>query len=94
MQLISQWLPALGNSAVVVILGLGSLLVAPHAEASAVAEPCGLSKQDRPTITRDEWGIAHIRGHTDADAVYAMIYAQAEDDFPRIETNYLTSLGR
>ena len=46
------------------------------------------------TITRDDWGIAHVHGKTDADAVFGMIYAQAEDDFPRIETNYLTSLGR
>ncbi len=46
------------------------------------------------TITRDDWGIAHIHGHTDADAVFGMIYAEAEDDFNRIETNYLTSLGR
>jgi acyl-homoserine-lactone acylase len=46
------------------------------------------------TISRDDWGIAHVRGHTDADAVFGMIYAQAEDDFPRIEANYLTNLGR
>lgn len=46
------------------------------------------------TITRDDWGIAHVHGHTDADAVFGMIYAQAEDDFNRIETNYLVSLGR
>jgi acyl-homoserine lactone acylase PvdQ len=46
------------------------------------------------TITRDDWGIAHVHGKTDADAVFGMIYAQAEDDFNRIETNYLTSLGR
>jgi acyl-homoserine-lactone acylase len=45
-------------------------------------------------ITRDDWGIAHVRGETDADAVFGMIYAQAEDDFNRIETNYLTNLGR
>src|SRR6187397_3309503 len=45
------------------------------------------------TITRDDWGIAHVHGATDADAVFGMIYAQAEDDFPRIEANYLTSLG-
>lgn len=45
-------------------------------------------------IQRDEWGIAHVSGKTDADAVYGMIYAQAEDDFPRIERNYLVSLGR
>ncbi len=46
------------------------------------------------TITRDDWGIAHIQGHTDADAVFGAIYAQAEDDFNRIETNYMTNLGR
>src|ERR1700730_15146849 len=49
---------------------------------------------DRVTITRDDWGIAHVKGKTDADAVFGMIYAQAEDDFNRVETNYLTSLGR
>jgi acyl-homoserine-lactone acylase len=48
----------------------------------------------RVTITRDDWGIAHVHGPTDADAVFGMIYAQAEDDFPRIEANYLTALGR
>ena len=46
------------------------------------------------TIARDDWGIAHVHGHTDADAVFGMIYAQAEDDFARIEANYLTALGR
>jgi acyl-homoserine-lactone acylase len=45
-------------------------------------------------ITRDDFGIAHVSGATDADAVFGMIYAQAEDDFDRIETNYLVSLGR
>jgi acyl-homoserine lactone acylase PvdQ len=46
------------------------------------------------TIVRDDWGIAHVHGKTDADAVFGMIYAQAEDDFNRVETNYLNSLGR
>lgn len=46
------------------------------------------------TILRDDWGIAHIYAKTDADAVFGMIYAQAEDDFNRVETNYLNSLGR
>ena len=45
-------------------------------------------------ITRDDWGIAHVHGTTDADAVFGMIYAQAEDDFARIERNYLVSTGR
>src|SRR5438874_2701920 len=46
------------------------------------------------TILRDNWGIAHVYGKTDADAVFGMIYAQAEDDFNRVETNYLNSMGR
>jgi acyl-homoserine-lactone acylase len=46
------------------------------------------------TIIRDDWGIAHVHGNTDAEAVFGMIYAQAEDDFNRVETNYLNSLGR
>ena len=52
------------------------------------------SRALRTTITRDEWGIAHVKGRSDADAVFGMIYAQAEDDFNRIEVNYLVSLGR
>lgn len=46
------------------------------------------------TIIRDDWGIPHIYGKTDADAVFGMMYAQAEDDFNRIETNYLNAMGR
>ena len=46
------------------------------------------------TIIRDDWGIPHIYGKTDADAVFGMIYAQAEDDFNRVETNYINALGR
>ena len=46
------------------------------------------------TIIRDTWGIPHVYGKTDADAVFGVVYAQAEDDFNRIETNYLNSMGR
>ncbi len=63
----------------ILALALSALL---HAEAQRV------------TITRDDWGIAHVHGKTDADAVFGMAYAQAEDDFNRVEMNYLTALGR
>ena len=46
------------------------------------------------TITRDDWGIPHVRGASDADVVFGAMYAQAEDDFNRVETNFITSLGR
>jgi len=46
------------------------------------------------TIIRDDWGIPHVYGKTDADVVFGVMYAQAEDDFNRVETNYLNSMGR
>jgi len=49
---------------------------------------------ERVTIVRDDWGIAHVHGRSDADAVFGMIYAQAEDDFHRVETNYVNAMGR
>ncbi len=46
------------------------------------------------TIVRDDWGIAHVYGKTDADTVFGAVYAQAEDDFNRVETNYINAMGR
>ncbi len=46
------------------------------------------------TIIRDNWGIPHVYGKTDADAVFGLLYAQCEDDFKRIEMNYIEKLGR
>ena len=59
------------------------------------AQPSKWKKQaDRVTIMRDQYGIAHVYGKSDADAVFGMVYAQAEDDFSRVETNYITAMGR
>ncbi len=46
------------------------------------------------SIIRDNWGIPHIYGKTDADAVFGLMYAQCEDDFKRVEMNYIEKLGR
>ena len=48
----------------------------------------------RVTIIRDNYGIPHIYGKSDADAVFGLLYAQCEDDFPRVEANYIEKLGR
>lgn len=45
-------------------------------------------------IIRDQWGVPHVFGKTDADAVFGMIYAQCEDDFNRVEMNFVTAMGR
>src|ERR671921_463699 len=73
---------------------LASLAAAPAPAAPRSEQARWRQQAQRVTITRDDWGIAHVRGRTDADAVFGMIYAQAEDDFNRVETNYLTALGR
>ena len=46
------------------------------------------------TIIRDNFGIPHIYGKTDADAAFGLLYAQCEDDFKRVEMNYIEKLGR
>ena len=51
-------------------------------------------RAENVTIVRDDWGIPHIYGKTDADAVFGLMYAQAEDDFNRVETNYMNAMGR
>ncbi len=51
-------------------------------------------QSENTTIIRDNWGIPHIYGKTDADAVFGLMYAQCEDDFNRVEVNYINALGR
>ncbi|MVM35598.1 acylase [Spirosoma sp. HMF4905] len=46
------------------------------------------------TITRDTWGVPHIYGKTDANVVFGLLFTQCEDDFGRVEENYITSTGR
>lgn len=80
------------------IRGLPVLVLFAFLAVSAQAQLSDLQRwQQRArnvTITRDDWGIAHVRGKTDANAVFGMIYAQAEDDFNRVEMNYINSMGR
>lgn len=66
---------------------------------------CSLSDKDadikryeaqalRVTIIRDNWGVPHVYGKTDADAVFGLMYAQCEENFKKVERNYLEKLGR
>jgi acyl-homoserine-lactone acylase len=62
---------------------------------SAQTNAAALDRQAKNvTIIRDNWGVPHVYGKTDADTVFGAIYAQAEDDFNRVETNYLNAMGR
>src|ERR1700761_3271878 len=46
------------------------------------------------TIIRDKWGVPHIYGKTDAAVVFGLMYAECQEDFSRVEKNYLEVLGR
>jgi acyl-homoserine-lactone acylase len=52
------------------------------------------NRSKKVTIIRDNYGIPHVYGKTDADAVFGLLYAQCEDDFKRVEMNYIEKLGR
>jgi acyl-homoserine-lactone acylase len=52
------------------------------------------SQAENITIYRDDFGVPHIYGKTDADAVFGLLYAQCEDDFNRVEQNYIWAIGR
>src|ERR1039457_6412037 len=77
----------------VLVLAVASVAGAFQADKGAEA---ARRKQEaaRVTVIRDDWGVAHVYGKTDADVVFGMEYTQAEDDFNRVETNYLNAMGR
>ena len=80
---------------ILIAAAVPTLAVASAAQQPAAAELAAWKREaQNVTITRDDWGIAHIHGKTDADAVFGLEYAQAEDDFNRVETNYLNAMGR
>src|SRR5687768_13320672 len=46
------------------------------------------------TIYRDTYGVPHVFGRTDESTVFGFAYAQAEDNFWRVEENFIHALGR
>src|SRR3981081_4505435 len=52
------------------------------------------SQSKNVTIIRDTWGVPHIYGKTDADAVFGLLYTECEENFRQIEMNYLEIMGR
>jgi len=84
------------NATFTLILTAASVFAAPRVSCAQSAQDLVRWQQEagQVTIIRDDRGIAHVYGHTDADAVFGMEYAQAEDDFNRVETNYINAMGR
>ena len=71
------------------------LIITSYTSFSQTTEQVRWKKHAENTkIIRDEFGVPHIYGKTDADAVFGLLYAHCEDDFNRIEQNYIWAIGR
>ena len=90
MNLPSRWLRVAALLPLFFLYGCSEqAAVAPDAEFERLA-----LRAQNVTIIRDDFGVPHIYAETDADAVFGLLYAQAEDDFPRVERNYYWAIGR
>ena len=88
-----NYLPVMIAAVFVIGIGCASPLSAFQAHREQVSRVLA-DRAKRVEIIRDQYGVPHIYGKTDADAVFGMLYAQAEDDFPRVERNYVWAMGR
>ncbi len=79
---------------VLLVAGISCKAAPPPAAAVSPEMAAWQTRAAGITIVRDDWGIPHITGKTDADAVFGLMYAQAEDDFNRVETNFINAMGR
>jgi acyl-homoserine-lactone acylase len=77
-----------------VVVGLLTLctLITPAKFVSAQSTSVAIARE--VTIYRDIYGVPHVFGRTDASTVFGFAYAQAEDNFWRIEENYMAAIGR
>lgn len=89
----TTFLPSLRVAAPVLFLLLAACAQIPQTPADAELKRLE-ARAARVTIIRDDFGVPHIYARTDADAVFGLLFAQAEDDFPRVERNYYWAIGR
>ena len=83
---ITLWLLAL-----IVVVGIAGLVWDPLTATTPLPPP---AKTYDARIVRDEWGVPHIFGKTDADTAYGLAYAHAEDDFSTLEQVVAMTRGR
>ena len=83
---ITLWLLAL-----IVVVGIAGLVWDPLTATTSLPPP---AKTYDARIVRDEWGVPHIFGKTDADTAYGLAYAHAEDDFSTLEQVVAMTRGR
>ncbi|MEC7818587.1 MAG: acylase [Pseudomonadota bacterium] len=90
-----KWLPRLGFALLVVLLAGFVALATWEPFFAAQDEDGGSSGRIYSAeIVRDEFGVPHIFGETDADVAYGVAIAHAEDDFFTLQDVIAMSRGR
>src|SRR5579872_4461779 len=74
------------------LIGMATLLA--NGAVAAQGTPAERQLANQVTIYRDAWGTPHVFGHTDAATVFGFAYAQAQDNFPQLEEDFVLALGR
>jgi penicillin amidase/acyl-homoserine-lactone acylase len=82
-----------------VVLAVLALAAAPPLRrllrpAAPPADDETVAQRARVTILRDRFGVAHVFGHSDADAAFGLAWAHAEDDWPTIQGVLAAARGR
>src|ERR1051326_1020049 len=88
--MVARWL--LRVSVVLLICSAMARPQSPHPDTANDLSPADLART--VTIYRDTYGVPHVFGRTDAGTAFGFAYAQAEDNFWRVEENFILALGR
>lgn len=87
-------MPTKWSSILIVALIFPALLISCSQQTSDPEYERLKARAQNVTIIRDDFGVPHVYAKTDADAVFGMLYVQSEDDFNRVEQNYIWATGR
>jgi len=92
-----RWiLRGIGGLLALMVLAVVALIVIDRASLPRAPDKAALiaaGQRYDVRIRRDEWGVPHILGKTDADAAYGLGFAQSEDDFPTLRDVTLATRG-
>ena len=88
--MVARWL--LRVSVVLLICSAVARPQSPHPDTANDLSPSDLART--VTIYRDTYGVPHVFGRTDASTAFGFAYAQAQDNFWRVEENFILALGR
>src|SRR5215472_12014928 len=90
----TRWIAAIVG--VVAIVGIGLVLAngwSDQSDARVLSAITSRAAQYQVRIRRDQFGVPHVKGATDADVAFGIGFAHSEDDFSTIQLAALATRG-